>query len=145
MKPTALFRFIVLLFFAITSLQATIIESSKIECINNYIVDNKKTLVIFDIDNTILEATETRAKDVWFSAMIKEGIQNGLSELQAVKKTLPYYYAAHKTTAVTPVDASGPTLVQALQKNNITVIALTARSLPMIEHTFQQLNSLGID
>ncbi len=145
MKSTMFFRFVVLLFFAFASLQALTIESNTIVNIKDYVTDNKKILIIFDIDNTILEADAKEAKDVWFSAMVTEGMKRGMSILDAVKTILPHYFTAHETTTVTLVETHGPAVIKSLQQQKIPVIALTARSLPMIDHTFRQLNSLGID
>ena len=144
MKATTFFRLIVLLFFAITSLQALTIVSDTIAIIKHHVKDDKKTLIIFDIDNTIAYA-EGRATDFWFSAMVSEGIKRGMPELVAVKTVLPHYITAHETTPVHPVEEHGPAFIRSLQAQNIPVIALTSRSLPMIEHTFRQLNSLSID
>ncbi len=127
-----------------SSISAEIIESSSIASVTQHVTD-QKTLVVFDIDNTIMEANEIRATDQWFSAMVTYAQNNGYQGLDAVNAVLPFYEAAQKATTVKAVEAIVSTVISNFQQNGNTVIALTSRSLPFLECTPQQFASLNID
>jgi FMN phosphatase YigB (HAD superfamily) len=104
-----------------------------------------KTLVVLDIDNTIFEPQQVRATDQWFSAMFEHARSSGYDYQEAVVKVLPFYIDAHAYTKVTLIETCGVSVINDLCKKSLAVIALSARSLPMIPHTKRQFKDLGID
>lgn len=130
----------------------TIIESPSITEVSKYVTD-ADTLVIFDIDYTILKADDLRATDKWFSAMTTYAQSKGYGCIEAIEIVLVPFGKALKDTTVSAVETKddkdktpvASEVIKNLQKNGIAVIALTSRSLPFVEYTPTQLKSLGID
>lgn len=129
-----------------------IIETLSIAEITKYITD-ADTLVIFDIDYTILKADDLHATDKWFSAMTTYAQSKGYDYIQAIDIVLIPFGKALKTTTVSAIETKGDKdktpvvseVIKNLQKNGIAVIALTSRSLPFVECTPTQLKSIDID
>ncbi|MFA6264056.1 MAG: DUF2608 domain-containing protein [Candidatus Babeliales bacterium] len=126
-----------------TSSVAAITEISSLKSIINDV--NAQTLVVLDIDNTIFEPQQVRATDQWFCAMFEHACNNGYGYQEAVAKVLPFYIDAHADTKVTLVESCGVSVINDLCEKSLAVIALSARSLPMIPHTKRQFKDLGID
>jgi hypothetical protein len=121
-----------------------IIESPSISEVTKHVTD-ENTLVIFDIDNTILEAKDLRATDKWFSGMTTYAQSKGYNFNEATQIVLLPFGKAMEKTTVKAVEEKVSDVIKDLQKKGNTVIALTSRSLPFVECTPTQLNSLGIN
>ena len=106
---------------------------------------DKNTLVVFDIDNTILEPTQTIGSDQWGMNEIAKFKTQGLEERTAKDRGVARFAQVQMRTAVQAVERQTPTLIHYLQKNNIRVLALTARPLNITQRTSQQLQSLGLN
>ncbi len=101
---------------------------------------NKNTLVVFDIDNTV--ATQHGYfGDAWFSKMLADELSKGKS----VFDVLPTYFHAQINTWLVPGEPTALPLIENLQNNGITVIALTARDYHILYRTFEQLQRIGVD
>jgi hypothetical protein len=122
---------------------AQIIETKTLNDVLNK--TDKKTLVVLDIDNTILEPLAPRATDQWFSAMVEHAKNIGYDYVGAVAAVLPMYYQAHAVSRVHLVEPCGATVIKNLCKKSLAVIALSSRSLPMIPYTKRQFGQLGIN
>jgi FMN phosphatase YigB (HAD superfamily) len=122
---------------------AQIIETKTLKDVLNK--TDKKTLVVLDIDNTILEPRAPRATDQWFSAMVEHAKSIGYDYPGAVAAVLPMYYQAHATSRVHLVEPCGAVVIKDLCKKSLAVIALSSRSLDMIPHTKRQFSQLGIN
>ena len=103
------------------------------------------TLVIFDIDNTILEPVQTLGSDQWYGSLVKENLELGLTEDAAIDAAIHLWVDVQNKTKVKAVEASTPALIEELQKAGIQVMALTSRPLNLIDATVKQLQSLGVD
>lgn len=101
------------------------------------------TLVLFDIDNTLIETDNEIASPEWFSYMLNKYKEQGLSQSEAVERILPEHLAAHKTTGVRAIEQDTLNLINKLHKEGIYPIALTARSY--IDITRRQLKTARID
>jgi len=126
------------------NLNGNIIEIKHFSELPKY-VNEPKTLVILDIDNTISEPTNEVGSDQWFSACIKKEIDAQLDKIEAINKVLPSYFAAQKKAKVKPVETETVKIIQSLQKQKFPVLGLTARSLPLIDCTHKQLKSINVD
>jgi FMN phosphatase YigB (HAD superfamily) len=130
--------------FLFFSLSAKIIESNSIADIAKHIT--KDTLLIFDLDNTIMETKEYSGSDQWFEALIAHFINNEKMEIaKALSIVLPKYEKAHKKAEVLPVESCTVTAIDKLQKSGCKVIGLTARGDKCIPYTFRQLSSIKVD
>ena len=94
------------------------------------------TLVVFDIDNTLLEPVGSLGSDQWYYYMVKAVGEDKANE--AWTKTLP-------TVKVKPVEPLTPDLIRAQQKRGVKVMALTARGPEDAATTFAQLKAIGVD
>ncbi|MFH1644323.1 MAG: DUF2608 domain-containing protein [bacterium] len=130
----------------ISFLTAQIIEIQNISELNQHAKD-KNTLIVLDLDNTILEPdNETgEGSEQWFSAKVNNKVKKGLGSIEAIEKTLPSYYKIHKTLKVKPVEDNTIDTIKTLQKENTPIMGLTSRSFPMIKHTFRQLKEINLD
>ncbi len=146
MKKTFLLS-LFLFSISITIIDAKIIEIKNISEISKYAKD-ENTLVVFDIDNTILEPdnNDGYGSDQWFSALVKSKTDKGFNTISAIEMVLPEYYKAHDSIKVKTVEENETLkVINLLQKQKIPVIALTARSLPMTNNTFRELKEINID
>jgi phosphoserine phosphatase len=103
------------------------------------------TLVVFDLDNTVLEASQTLGTDQFFSYLVARGKAAGLNAQDAKNLALELSTPIQPVTSVRLVENLTRDLVQALQENDYTTIALTARPGAWADGTLHQVESLGIN
>lgn len=141
-----MFKFAKLFVFAFSiNIFSQILELDKLNEIFNFIKEPDKTLVIFDIDNTLVCPENELGADEWFYYMVNKKMQKeGLDYLGAVIQSLPKYYYAQFHIPLIPVEKNISETLQKLMGLNIKFIALTARAIYLAERTFDQLFSLNI-
>jgi hypothetical protein len=132
-----------IIFFVITKIYPEIIEIKNIIEINEYL--KKADLVIFDIDNTILEKSQTLGSDQWFDFMVEKYIKDGMSVEDAFYKVQLFWYEIEAITKVNLVEEEIKTIIARLQKNNVKVIGLTTRGFDLSFSAIRQLDSLSVD
>jgi phosphoserine phosphatase len=106
---------------------------------------DRETLVVFDLDNTIMEAAQTLGSDQWFDYLVKKFQQEGMAAGDAVEKAAGMWARVHTVAKVQPVEALTPDLIRKLQANGVTVMGLTARSQGLVERTRTELAGIGVD
>lgn len=111
--------------------------------IKNYI--SNADLVIFDIDNTLLEAKTYYCHANWFYDRYDEAIAQGMSEDRALSLLLPPWEKAQKNCEVKAVEPFIPELIKEIQRSGKKVMALTSRSQNIERETIAELSSLNID
>lgn len=126
-----------------TQLFSIVYESMHIEDVLQYADD--KTLVIFDLDNTIMETKQQLASDQWFYHSIQRQIKNGSDTQEALEKTLSHWMALQNITGVKLCEEGCDRVINQLQRSGITVMGLTTRGLGLSQCTLRQLQSLGVD
>jgi len=136
-------RFICALFLMAAPLGAEIIEVMNLDQIYNYLKPN--TLVIFDIDNTLIEPVQSVGSDQWFRHRIAHWIDQGLEQDEALEKALNDWMAVQNITKMQLVEPNAAKIVDHLQDRGFVVIGLTTRGLGMSTTTNKQLKALGID
>jgi Protein of unknown function (DUF2608) len=137
---------LLLLFFA--PINALIVESDDIRSILNHVYDthhHKEILVVLDIDNTIAHVKDGFGGDEWFSAMLNNHVAKGIDFKTAVAEILPLYTKIQNTIWLDPVQQETVRLIRFLQDIGIAVMAITARSFPLLNRTIEQLQHLDID
>lgn len=107
----------------------------------------KKVIAVFDIDNTLLAMKQDFGSDQWF------GWQSGLIKNQKLEMAVDKSFQslldinekifAVSTMRLTQKDI--PSLIQKLQKQGITVIALTSRSPNLRNSTERELRRNKVD
>jgi hypothetical protein len=159
-------NYVALLFFAILTLPAcwpwqnketkkeaiadSIIESPHIADIYKYINHdeyNNNTLVMFDLDNTLITPPlhSDLGSDQWFYAMYQKKLDEGIEAQQAIDSVLPVYKQAIAEINFEPVEHDTVAVVSHLQQKGVHVIGLTARSIDLAYRTIEQLAHIGID
>ncbi|MFH0898882.1 MAG: DUF2608 domain-containing protein [bacterium] len=131
---------LMLLLFVSSHLGAVIVETSKLKSLYEY-VDND-TVVVFDLDHTIIE--NEIDLDSWIPENITKLQEEGLSQNDAVQYTLSMYYTLQHFVTLHPIGGSKE-IIENLQNHNIKVLALTNRSIPVLQTTIKQLKNKGID
>lgn len=105
------------------------------------------TLVVFDIDNTLLTPSGHIGSDHWYdyllSAIARDDASLTPAQVEA-KADAAWDRELPKTTPV-PVEALSPAFVAALQKRGFKVMALTGRGAADAAVTFAQLKAVGYD
>jgi phosphoglycolate phosphatase-like HAD superfamily hydrolase len=102
-------------------------------------------LVIFDVDNTLAHPKGRIGSDEWFVFLVQEQMQQGKTLQEALQIVLPIYCEVQYGIELHPVDPIAPALIEELQREGVYVMALTARSLPLMQRTIEQLAAIGID
>ncbi len=132
-----------LLFFPLC-LKAHIVESAHFGEILNHLHTNN-TLVITDIDNTLMQSVDHLGSIAWGEHVVSDLIQKGIcpDEAQQIENIL--WRAVHQKIPIRPVDSNTACIVAEIQKRNIPVLGLTARAPRDSEYTRRQLHFLGIN
>lgn len=120
-----------------------IIESYCIDDVLKYAKDSN-TLVAFDLDNTLVYPGQDLGSEQWFGYMLNQKLASGMNRQDALAEVLPLYYKVHDHLSLQPVEPTSAATVSMLQHKGIPTLALTTRSLPLIERTKTQLKELGI-
>ena len=146
---TIILATLALYFFTKKRVLDVIIESNSITDIYNYLSPSdytKETLIIFDLDNTLIHPEwKHLGSDQWFYTLTNAYEKQGMSHQQAVDSVLPLYFQIMAHIWFIPVEENQTKqVVNYLQKNGVTVIALTARSLDIVYRTMEQLDHVGI-
>lgn len=126
-----------------SSALAVIIESRKIQEITPYI--DAQTLVVFDIDNTLIQPNQSLGSDQWFRYVLRSYVDKGISQEAALDKTLGFWKQINKVSNVSPVEYGEPLFVRKLQQSGITTMVLTARGTDVVAITDRQLNQVKLD
>jgi len=102
-------------------------------------------LVVFDIDNTLIEPAQSLGSDQWFSYRVEENIRRGMSKQESFAVALTEWISIQHKTKVKPVETSTVQLFEQLHNGGWQVIALTTRGIELAAKTIEQLKSVGID
>lgn len=142
MKKTC---FVICFYFASVcfNLFGEIIETKNFKEISQYI--KAETLVLLDIDDTLLIPVQTLGTDVWFMHRLKYHLQDKNDHTLALDKALAEWEAVRHLTNIKIVEEGSQDLIKEMQKNNIVVMGLTTQGLALATRTVVQLNSLDID
>ncbi len=94
-------------------------------------------LIVFDIDNTILETNQTLGSVQWYDDMIKDGVPE--------EKALGYFTQVHRRTGTHLVDPRTAKVIRSLQAKGLIVLALTARPVELYSVSPRQLLRSNVD
>lgn len=135
----------ILSFFFLANLSAEIHHITHLTDITPYVTRGPQTLVLFDIDSTLLYVREQKATDEWFLEQVARYIKIGISHEEAIRRTIEEQLKAHEKTAVCQTDWNEDELVVQLKKDKVHLAALTARSIDFVDITYRQLKTVLID
>jgi len=120
-----------------------IVETDQLDTVKSFL-DEKSTLVIFDIDNTLVTPYDLIGTEQWFVNLLESKMKEGLSLPEAKKQILPLYYEVHNSISVKFTEPDINLLFEWLMNNHILYIALTARSDIFKYCSNRQLNEVGL-
>ena len=99
-----------------------------------------ETLVVFDIDDTLLHTTQMFGSSIWF-----EESYNLQKTPESIQLLIELSEAAQVATGVVAMEPKTADEIQLLQKSGACVMAMTSRSSNIRETTARQLRLLAID
>lgn len=120
-----------------------IVESDQLDDIKQYI-NQDKTLVVFDLDNTLVAPKLEIGTEQWFNYTLRH-MQNGHKMQDAIDALLPLFFQINQHIPLYLTENIIPELLQSLYKQDIPVIAVTARSDILKDCTIKQLCNAGIE
>ena len=104
-----------------------------------------ETLLIFDMDNTLIEPKQMLGSEAWFDRHRKELISRGASADQAMTEALTLWGQIQRVTKVRAVESNTARGIKKLQQSGIQLMLLTGRPVDLMATTGKQLKSVGID
>lgn len=121
-----------------------IVETDSIKDVLNYATD-QETLVVFDLDNTLVCPKQEVGSVQWFDYIFKQKVSRGMNTEDALTEVLPLSFEVLNTVSLRPCEPETPGVIKALQQNNIVTLALTSRSECLAKRTHDQLHEAGIN
>lgn len=111
------------------------------------------TLVIFDLDNTVMMPPQTLGGEEWYDYFVEkrvgqfkgEGLAEETAKEKAIDMGLKEWNTFHQNAKVVPVEKETPDLITRTQSSGAMTMALTARPSTLAQSTVSQLQSIGID
>lgn len=141
-------KFLVFIFFLCPAiLKGVIVESPKFAEIEKYAMNNlpEKVVIVCDIDNTVLRATQNLGSVAWGDHTISELINKGISKEDAEEIESILWKTVQPFVKVESVDPETPIILEGIQNKGFLVFGLTARCPAEADYTNQQLLSIGIN
>ncbi len=102
------------------------------------------TVVVFDIDNTLLEPRGHSGSDQWYDFLVETHVKCGMSATRAIEEADRAFNAWQDRIEVQCVDPNSPQVLATLRENRIPFFALTARSAGAAALTHRQLEQAGL-
>ena len=127
----------------LSTASATQHEIKSMTEIDGYVEAN--TLVVFDIDNTLAESSQTIGSVQWQEYELEKAKKVGLSPAAALERSLRKFIAVSYVNTMRPVESLTPKYVEMLQNRGAKVMALTARPAELLARTKWLLKNIGID
>ncbi len=125
------------------NLNAEILETKDIGDVVDHL--SAKTLVVFDLDNTLMHPAQELGNDQWFRHCVKVYLSQGESLQNAIEQTVSKYLAILNLTRMQHVDPGAVEVIEEIQERGYHVMGLTARGISLARATTLQLGSLGFD
>lgn len=120
-----------------------IIETPHFSEITQYVTP--KTVVVLDVDDTLLVPVQTLGSDVWFLSRVKMHEKAGDALSIAFAKALAEWQAIRHLTKMKIVEEGTDKVIANLQRQNHVVMGLTTQGLALATRTIEQLRAVGID
>jgi hypothetical protein len=136
-------RYLFLLVCLISAVTGKIIEFHSFQDLSAHLTPD--TLVLLDIDDTLLITRQMLGCDEWFNHRIKMHKQNGMDHSRALEKALAEWEAIRHLTHMDIVEPNSQSVIHSLQKQGYRVMGLTTQGLALATRTIQQLEEIGID
>ena len=126
-----------------SSVQGKIIETAHFHEIVPHLTPD--TLVLLDIDDTLIVPAQMVGCDEWFNLRWKKHESAGLPKSEALEKALAEWESVRHVTKMKMVEKETPTLIAELQKKGYKIMGVTNQGLALATRTVQQLQDHQID
>lgn len=133
-------------FLIATTVHAVVIESNNYDEVLKHI-DAKSasdTLVVSDLDNTIIEPVQTLGSDQWGEYMGKKLQAAGIEKETATKMFVSMFSIVQHATQVKTVETSTLKTLDAIAALGVPTLGLTARPLYLTNRSIELLNSVDV-
>ncbi len=120
------------------------IESKSITDVKKFDEDNASWF-LFDLDNTLQEASDELGSDQWFRELCNIGATIKLEDGNAISLVIAIYHSVQKHVNTVVVEPEAVELIRSLQQSGRRVMGLTSRATCLEDTTYRQLESIGID
>jgi hypothetical protein len=137
----ALICFILCLFHF--SLSATIIETKSFKEVPSFVTED--TLVLLDIDDTLLIPVQMLGCDEWFKHRLELHLKNGMTFSHALDLALAEWEAIRHITEMEIVEPGSEDIVRDMQKKGVKMLGLTTQGIALSYRTVKQLQSHHIN
>lgn len=129
-------KIVLILFVSVVCLaHSSNVEMRSMTQLREYVDEN--TLVIFDIDDTVFQATKYDCHTDWGYDQIRREEKNGVVSNTKKLEIYAQWEKAQETCEVEFVEPETLSEIKQLQDRNIKVMALTARGADTAASTFQ--------
>ena len=136
-----IFTFIFLALVA--NLSSDLIEVKNFEDILEYIQED--SIVLFDIDDTILIPEQMLGCDEWFLHIFQKYQEEGLPFEEAKNRAVHEWRVVRHMTGMELVEETAPEVIKKIQEKNIPVIGFTTQGYYLSDITNKSLNDKGVD
>ena len=135
----------VILFFVLlfTSLQSELIEIQSFKEVSPHVT--KESLVILDIDDTLLIPAQMLGCDEWFKYRLDLHQKGGMSFSQALEKSLTEWEAIRHLTRMDIVEPESDKIVSKMQEQGHHVMGLSTQRHVLAACTLRQLQENRFD
>jgi len=106
---------------------------------------HNETLVVFDLDNTLIRPKQMLGSDEWFWYYLNKKTDEYNDKQRALKEVLPLWQDIQASSSMQCLEPCTKHVVEALQKKGIPVMVLTTREYDFANVSVQQLCSLELD
>ncbi len=104
-----------------------------------------ETLVIYDLDNTLIQLKQILGSDEWFYYRYNQLTEKYGDRKKALTKAIGEWIAAQTLSEVEIVEEGTALMIRKQQEDKITLMGLTTRDCSMATCTISQLDRLDID
>lgn len=120
----------------------SILESKKITDVLSYV--RPETLVLFDIDNTLVEPVQEFGSYTWFGTVIQRFEKQGFDRITAERKSSAAFTQIQEHVSFKVIEPDTVSVIEQLKTKNIKAMALTARWIGLASATCENLESMNI-
>jgi hypothetical protein len=142
MRKQTLMIFLVLLGL-VSSVHGKILETARFHEVAHHIT--RETLIVMDIDDTIIVPAQMVGSDEWFYLRWKKHETDGMSKSVALEKALAEWESIRHVTKMKTVEKETPAFIKELQKKGHKLMGLTSQGLGLATRTVLQLKENSVD
>lgn len=102
------------------------------------------TVVLFDLDNTVMEAQLELGSDQWFVQMCSQVLTKIPEKEKAISWAVALYHEVQKIVRTQVIEDTTVRIINALQRIGVPILAITARDECLHPATRRQLKDIGI-